>query len=286
VLSIVEGRSTDGTYEVLNRLHSHISELGSRYIFRTSTINPVEQGKDRVHRLALLRNLAIHDLLEHPEYYDPATTIVFLNDISVCAEDILEIIHQKSVQGAHQTCAIDWTYVGEHPTFYDVWVARGMSGDLFFQVPEDESWNNAWNLFWNDPVAQSHLRDFTPFQVFACWNGVTAITAKPFMEGKIRFRGNYEKECYGGEPLLLGKDMWANGYGKIAVVPSVNVEYSDENARKIKALKGYTADHVKTEREDMRIDWETAPPKELKCAPTWNRQKLVPWNEGLPHPQV
>ncbi|KAF2655392.1 glycosyltransferase family 69 protein [Lophiostoma macrostomum CBS 122681] len=286
VLSVVEGRSTDGTYEVLDQLHTHISKLGSRYIFRTSAINPAEQGRDRVQRLALLRNLAINDLLEHPDAYDPATTIIFLNDISVCAEDILELVHQKVVQGAHQTCAMDWTYVGEHPTFYDIWVARGMSGDLFFQVPEDGNWNSAWNLFWNDPVAQARLQKLTPFQVFACWNGVAAITAKPFMEGKIKFRANYDGECYAGEPLLLGKDLWANGYGKIAVVPSVNVEYSDTNARRIKALKGYTADHTKNERGHPRIEWEAAPPERLKCARSWDMQSFVPWNQGMPQSQV
>jgi alpha-1,3-mannosyltransferase len=35
-------------------------------------------------------------------------------------EDILEIIHQRKALGAYQTCAMDWTYVGEHPTFYEV----------------------------------------------------------------------------------------------------------------------------------------------------------------------
>ena len=53
------------------------------------------------------------------------------------------------------TCAMDWVYVGPDPTFYDVWIARGMMGDSFFNVPDDGNWNSAWNLFWNDPKAKA-----------------------------------------------------------------------------------------------------------------------------------
>jgi alpha-1,3-mannosyltransferase len=42
---------------------------------------------------------------------------------------------------------MDWTYVGENPAFYDVWIARSMKGDTFFIIPEDGSWDYAWNLF-------------------------------------------------------------------------------------------------------------------------------------------
>jgi alpha-1,3-mannosyltransferase len=31
------------------------------------------------------------------------------------------------------------------------------------------------------------------------------------------------------------------GYGKIAMVPTVNIEYSDDAAKRIKALKGYVS---------------------------------------------
>jgi alpha-1,3-mannosyltransferase len=49
-------------------------------------------------------------------------------------EDILELIHQRLLQKADMTCAMDWIYGGA--TFYDVWVSRAMNGDQFFEVPQ------------------------------------------------------------------------------------------------------------------------------------------------------
>ena len=75
--------------------------------------------------------------------------------------------------------------------------------------------------------------------------------------------------------------MWYNGYGKIAVDPSVDVEYSDKAAKKIKALKGYTSKHVASEGDDVKIEWETQSPEKVKCMPGFERQSWVAWDEGL-----
>jgi alpha-1,3-mannosyltransferase len=117
VLSIVEGRSDDGTFEILDQLRASMQLLGIRYYFQSSDINPLAEGEDRIEGLAKLRNLAVQDLIEHPEQYDEDTTVIFSNDVALCMEDILEIIHQRKFQGADQTCAMDWTYVGDNPTF-------------------------------------------------------------------------------------------------------------------------------------------------------------------------
>lgn len=275
------GRSDDGTFEVLEKLRSDLKPLGVNYSFQTSNTNPTAQGTDRIEALASLRNLALQDLIVNPTHYDPDTTIIFLNDIALCMEDILELIHQRVWQSADQTCAMDWTFVGDNPTFYDVWIARGMTGDTFFKIPEDGSWDFAWNLFWNDNKARARLASAKPFQVFACWNGVTAFTAKPLLDGSIKFRAHYSGECFQGEPKLFAKDMWAKGHGKIAVVPSVNVEYSDEATKKIKALKGYVAKHVANEGNDGKIEWETKPPEKVKCMPDYRHQTFINWDEGL-----
>jgi alpha-1,3-mannosyltransferase len=281
-LSIIEGRSDDGTLEVLQELRIKLNKLGVRYYWlRTSDIDPLAKGGDRVWALALLRNLAIVDLHDVPTDYASDTTVIFLNDISVCLEDILEIIHQRRFQEADMTCAMDWTYVGPDPTFYDVWIARGMTGDTFFRIPADGSWDYAWDLFWNDSKAYSRWSNWKPFQVFACWNGMVAFTAKPIMDGTIRFRRSNDDECYQGEPRLFAKDMWYHGYRKIAVVPSVNVGYSDEDAKKLKALKGYTSSHVANEGEDVKIEWENDPPAEVKCMLNYENQYFVPWDQGL-----
>lgn len=281
-LSIVEGRSDDGTFEVLDTLRQSLHTLGVKYFFQTSDIEPLVKGGDRIKSLATLRNLALQDLLTNPAHYDADTTVIFSNDIALCMEDILELLHQRRWQGADQTCAMDWTYVGETPSFYDVWIARGMTGDTFFRIPaENPTWDFAWDLFWNDDKARTRLAASKPFQVFSCWNGVTAFTAKPLMDGSVKFRSHKEGECFQGEPKLFAKDLWANGYGKIAVVPSVNVEYSDEKGRKIKALKGYVSKHVANEEDDAKIEWEAKPPQKVKCMPTHDRQFFVDWDEGL-----
>jgi alpha-1,3-mannosyltransferase len=280
-LSIVEGRSDDGTFEVLDALRPSMQRLGIPYHLESSGVDPTAQGNDRIESLAELRNLAVHDLVLHPEQYDSDTTVIFSNDVALCMEDLLELIHQRTLQGADQTCAMDWTYVGDHPTFYDVWIARSMTGDSFFEIPASGSWDRAWNLFWDDSKTKARWASWKPFQVFACWNGVTAFTAKPLMERTIAFRARKESECFQGEPSLFAKDMWFRGHGKIAVVSSVSVGYSDDATVRIKALKGYTSSHVARESEDVPIDWDTLPPVEVKCMPNYQQQVFVPWDQGL-----
>ena len=66
------------------------------------------------------------------------TTVIFIKDVALCTEGILELIHQRSCQNADMTCAMDWTYIGPDPSFYDAWLARGISGDAFSIIPKTE----------------------------------------------------------------------------------------------------------------------------------------------------
>lgn len=161
-----------------------------------------------------------------------------------------------------------------------------MTGDTFFNIPEDGNWNSAWNLFWNDDQSRASLHAGRPFQVFSCWNGGVAFTAKPITEGIVEFRAHSIEECLQGEPKLLCKDLWYNGYGRIAVVPSVNLEYSDDAAKKIKALKGYVSKWVSGDSGSTRIAWQAEPPELVKCMPTYTEQRFIPWDEGLPRKNV
>ncbi|PQE22140.1 alpha-13-mannosyltransferase CMT1 protein [Rutstroemia sp. NJR-2017a BBW] len=281
VLSIVEGNSDDGTFEVLRLLKPALHGTGIRYFFESSDID--SHSTDRIAALSQLRNLALKPLTESQDEYSPNTTIVFLNDISICLEDILEIIHQKVYQKADMTCAMDWAHVMSEPTFYDVWISRGITGDSFFDIPADGSWDLAPNLFWNDPITRDLYQAHKPFQVFSCWNGIAAIIGEPFMTGSIAFRAPKEEECFQGEPSLLAKDMWNLGHGKIAVIPSVNVEYSNERTTKIKGEKGFTSEWVEKERdtESTRIVWQEEPPAKVRCMRSWTAQTWEVWNEGL-----
>lgn len=280
-LSIIEGNSPDGTADVLAALGPFLDRLRLTYFYNSSDINPA-QG-DRIHKLAALRNLALQPMFDNLDRVSENTTVLFLNDVAACPEDLLELALQRRALGADMTCAMDWTYVGNDPTFYDVWVARTLAGDSFFEIPPDGNWNSAWNLFWNAPDTRSRYDDNLPFQVFSCWNGATAIGAAPLLDG-LRFRethGGNDGECAQGEPQIFCKEMWFRGYRKIAVVPTVNLEYSDDKAEKIKHLKGYASDLARSPGEDNSISWVLEPPEKVKCMPTWDNQFWRPWNETL-----
>ncbi|KAL8733973.1 MAG: hypothetical protein Q9166_001734 [cf. Caloplaca sp. 2 TL-2023] len=278
-LSIVEGRSDDGTFEVLMQLREEIEPIGAKYFLQTNEVNPRAEGGNRIKALSELRNQALQPLIDNHMEGDTDTTVIFINDVAICMEDILELIYQRHRQHADMTCAMDWTYVGPDPTFYDVWIARGMNGDSFFNIPPDGNWNSAWNLFWNNPEASEKLNAGKPFQVFSCWNGAVTFTAKPVVEQRIKFRSASEQECSQGEPKSFCKDMWMLGYGKIAVVPSVNLEYSDENGKRIKSAKGYVSRFVEGGDENDKIEWQEKPPEKVKCIPNYENQHWRPWNE-------
>ncbi|KAI1846406.1 hypothetical protein JX266_007611 [Neoarthrinium moseri] len=293
-LSIVEGNSDDGTFEVLDLLQPELEKLGLKYIFRHTDVDSKEG--ERITKLAALRNMALEPLHSKSLHADKDTTVVFLNDVAACSEDILELVHQRVLQSADMTCAMDWVYVGNDPTFYDVWVARTLKGNTFFDIPPDGNWNSAWNLFWNDSESKRRYQEMLPFQVYACWNGAAVFGAAPVLglpppnkeashtvdSRRISFRSARQGECHVGEPTLFCKDMWWAGFGKIAVVPTVNLEYSDEAAKKIKDLKGYTSKWTESESKDsLRIEWASEPPENVKCMPGWENQSWRPWNETL-----
>jgi alpha-1,3-mannosyltransferase len=261
--------------------------LNITYHFTTNDIDPKAGGDvDRIAALALLRNQALRPLASVPEDYSPDTTVVFINDVSLCMEDILELIHQRLIQKADMTCAMDWIYGGS--AFYDVWVSRALNGDQFFEIPQSGSWDFSGNLFWNHPASRARWEAKKPFQVYACWNGATAFTAQPILESTITFRAAHraqgaDEECYMGEPTLFCKDMWYEGHGRIAVVPSVNVGYSDEESVKVKQVHGRTGEWVEQEVDDRDglVQWQFEPPPVVKCVPTYQRPQWVPWDQGL-----
>ncbi|XEV02251.1 hypothetical protein FSHL1_007538 [Fusarium sambucinum] len=278
-LSIVEGNSPDGTADVLVALHPFLEELGIRYFYNNSAINP-SKGP-RIRKLAQLRNLALEPLFKEKVPASDETTVLFINDVAACPDDLLELVHQKRNLNADMTCAMDFTYAGPDPTFYDVWVARTLAGDTFFPIPEDGSWDNAWDLFRGNREARMAYDAHLPFQVFACWNGATAFTAAPILHG-LRFRDPKKDECFQGEPQLFCKDLWHKGYRKIAVVPSVSLEYTDARGQDIKKLKGFTNEVVQhMDESKANIDWQYEPPEKVKCMPSFDRQTWLPWDESL-----
>lgn len=292
-LSIVEGRSKDGTGDILRQLQPEIEELGAQYYLQYSHIDPHGGSEHRFKLLSDLRNMALAPLIRSPTQFDTNTTVVFINDVALCMEDILELVHQRFEQKADMTCGMDYVnpedsngkqgVFGDLAMFYDVYIARQINGDSFFDIPADTNWNNWPNLFWNDPDTRKRYEEGKPFQVFSCWNGATAFTAKPIMNGKVQFRAPLDHECFAGEPTVFCKDMWYHGFGKIAVVPSVTIGYSDKASTAVKRIKGTVTSWRKSEKADdesFHIKWK-GPPKEIKCAPDWPSQHWVPWDHQL-----
>jgi alpha-1,3-mannosyltransferase len=127
---IVEGRSDDGTYAILKLLRAEVEGIGRRY-FNSSNINPTTGERTTV--LAELRNQALEPLTKNPGQYSPNTTILFMNDVSICMKDMVEMIHQRLYQNAEIACDMNWTYIGPDTTFYDVWIGRGKNNDSFLE---------------------------------------------------------------------------------------------------------------------------------------------------------
>ena len=288
VVSIVEGNSVDGTVEILEALRPEMEKLGVKYQLISNELPP-DDGR-RIFHLAEWRNLALEPLLAEnltTRFVDDDPVVIFLNDVAICPEDILELAHQRRFLGADMTCAMDWSHVMglSRPTFYDAWVSRTMTGNSFFYIdPEDGSWSRAQELFHDDESTLERFRSHRPVQVFACWNGAVAFSAKPLLEEGVRFRDGYKDECRMGEPTYFCKDLWKSGHGKIAVVPTVNLEYDDYHGMWIKGRKGYVSEvmlHVDEQAQDWKIEWKE-PPEKVLCMPGWTDQSWVPWDEHLP----
>jgi alpha-1,3-mannosyltransferase len=58
---------------------------------------------------------------------------------------------------------MDWVDHGD--TFYDSWICRGMTGDMFIEIPQSGDFSFKHNLFWNDPKTKTRFDAKLPFQV-------------------------------------------------------------------------------------------------------------------------
>ena len=109
-VSIYENGSTDQTKALLRIFDALTKTVGLRVTIRTST-RTRGAFNHRIEYLAEVRNQAFNPLYElrdsHNEYFD---TIIFMNDILPCVDDILELIWQSRRQNAGITCAADYMY--------------------------------------------------------------------------------------------------------------------------------------------------------------------------------
>lgn len=123
-VSIYENGSNDQTKALLRIFDALARTVGLRVIIRTS-MRTRGAFNHRIEYLAEVRNAAmvpLHELRDtEGEIFD---TIVFMNDILPCVDDVLELIWQSRKQNAGITCAADYMFHDDigAPVFYDKYV--------------------------------------------------------------------------------------------------------------------------------------------------------------------
>jgi alpha-1,3-mannosyltransferase len=224
-VSIYENGSTDQTKAFLRIFDALTKSVGLRVTIKTSTRATRGQFNHRIEYLAEIRNAAfdpLHDLRDSEnEYFD---TIIFMNDVLPCVDDLLELIWQSRRNNAGITCATDYMYHNEisAPVFYDNWVARDINGTALENAPFEK-------IFHHTDSAQRFQRHL-PVQVQSCWNGIAVLDSKPFYsppQVKFRMARITEGECSASECSLICNDYWEAGYGRIMMVPRVKLAYDN-----------------------------------------------------------
>lgn len=262
LVSIYENGSWDHTLEGLRHLEIVLSSLGVEHVFRSKKEDTQWSKVDRISQLAHYRNQALLNGLEHSERIGMnITEVVFVNDVYVCPQDILELIYQKHVQKASASCGTDWrstiSYLDRFKmrtqksiVFYDSWVARSISGQTFRpRLDLLTEWRDGFKVLFDQESGpqgdwlRRRVRSSLPVPVYSCWNGLIALDARPFKllsssstsatkkpERLIKFRSaNRSKgECRSSECQLLAKDFWSVGFQRWVLVPRVAVTYDEE----------------------------------------------------------
>ena len=112
-VSIYENGSTDQTPALLRVFDALMRSVGMRVIIRSSNRKRGRHAH-RIEYLAEVRNSAMTPLIElrdsENEYFD---SIIFMNDVLPCVDDVLELIWQSRRQNAGVTCAADYMYHDE-----------------------------------------------------------------------------------------------------------------------------------------------------------------------------
>ncbi|KAF8153317.1 glycosyltransferase family 69 protein [Crassisporium funariophilum] len=242
-VSIYENGSTDQTKALLRIFDALTRSVGMRVMIRTS-MRTRGAFNHRIEYLAEVRNSAfvpLHELRDtEGEYFD---SIIFMNDILPCIDDLLELIWQSRRNNAGITCAADYMYHEEiaSPVFYDNWVARDINGTALENAPFERIFHHLES----SQRFQRHL----PVQVQSCWNGIAVLDPAPFYSPPhVRFRMAKitEGECSASECSLICNDYWEAGYGRILMVPRVKLAYDSKVydiihplRRNLTAIRGY-----------------------------------------------
>jgi len=279
VLSVAEEGSRDGTWEILRALSPALRAAGIANHLHASASAPRPEDARTPRGMGALRNAALGPLAA--ERVDARATVVFLDGVAACAEDILELVHARQALDATMTCGLDWAVEpGRNPTFASAAAARTVGGDVFLDGRAGAL------LLGSDAEAFERLEAHRPFSVFSCWGGGAAVSAGVLLGANgVRFRApdRRQEACFsesGGEEILFAAALWRAGEGRVAVLPSVNLAYSDDAAEKVKSGKGYVGQWVKGRAGRLgpeSVAWREAPPGEVQCRPEEGREGETRW---------
>ncbi|KAF8202750.1 cryptococcal mannosyltransferase 1-domain-containing protein [Mycena galopus ATCC 62051] len=171
-VSIVESNSGDNTAELLRGFDKTLEEMEVErriLIGDTSIPRPSDMGTapPRIQFLAAVRNLVMEPLVEYGGY----TRVIFSNDVFIEAESVVELLDTKGGD-YDMACGLDLAYWG----LYDQWVIRDRLGRIA---------STLWPYFLEDTGFRAVMAD-EPAPVFACWNGIIAVRADPFLPIALR----------------------------------------------------------------------------------------------------
>ncbi|GAA5902385.1 hypothetical protein JCM5296_003127 [Sporobolomyces johnsonii] len=243
-VSVYENGSTDQTKALLRLFDALCRSVGLRVVIRTS-LRTRGAFNHRIEYLAEVRNAALAPLWElreaEGEVFD---SIIFMNDVLPCVDDLLELVWQSRRQNAGITCGSDYIFHDEvgQPVFYDNWVARDMNGTALENAP--------FEAVFRDMESAHRFQRHLPVQVQSCWNGIAVLDPAPFYaHPHVRFRMAKLSagECSASECSLICNDYWNAGYGRIIMIPRVKLAYDRQvwdiihpERRNLTYIRGYT----------------------------------------------
>ncbi|KAI5480624.1 glycosyltransferase family 69 protein [Pseudohyphozyma bogoriensis] len=244
-VSVYENGSTDQTKALLRIFDALCRSVGLRVVIRTS-LRTRGAFHHRIEYLAEVRNAALAPLQElrdaEGEVFD---SIIFMNDVLPCVDDLLELVWQSRRQNAGITCGSDYIFHDEvgQPVFYDNWVARDMNGTALENAP--------FEAVFRDVDSSHRFQRHIPVQVQSCWNGIAVLDPAPmYAHPHVRFRMAKLSagECSASECSLICNDYWNAGYGRIIMIPRVKLAYDKQQVwdiihperRNLTYIRGYT----------------------------------------------
>ncbi|KWU47204.1 hypothetical protein RHOSPDRAFT_14547 [Rhodotorula sp. JG-1b] len=242
-VSVYENGSRDQTKALLRLFDALARSIGLRVVIRTS-LRTRGAFNHRIEYLAEVRNAALAPLWElrdaEGEVFD---SIIFMNDVLPCVDDLLELVWQSRRQNAGITCGSDYIFHDEvgQPVFYDNWVARDMNGTALENAP--------FEAVFRDMESSHRFQRHLPVQVQSCWNGIAVLDPAPMYAHphvKFRMAKLSAGECSASECSLICNDYWNAGYGRIIMISRVKLAYDRQvwdiihpERRNLTYIRGY-----------------------------------------------